>query len=104
MSPIAAFVSETRSNCNKPTRTLHILEFKISDRSKLLEPRRLAHFAPVLPSVQNESKQARRQFYEFGSSLIPLARPREIRNGRSLRCKFLLWPSTFPNYTGKTKY
>ena len=57
MSPIAAFVSETRSNCNEPTRTLHILEFKISDRSKLLEQRSWPISRPCcLQSRMNRSR------------------------------------------------
>ncbi len=38
------------------------------------------------------------------SSLVPLARPREIRTAAIVRCKLLLSPFTFLNYTKQTKY
>jgi hypothetical protein len=41
---------------------------------------------------------------QFGSSLVALARPREIRTPRHLRCKLSLWPLIFLNYTKMTKY
>ncbi len=41
---------------------------------------------------------------QFGSSLVALAGPREIRTPGHLRCKLSLWPLTFRNYTKLTKY
>ena len=41
---------------------------------------------------------------QFGSSLVALARPREIRTPRNPRCKLSFWPLTFRNYTKMTKY
>jgi hypothetical protein len=39
-----------------------------------------------------------------GSSLVALARPREIRTPADLRCKLSLSPFTVRNHTKKTKY
>jgi hypothetical protein len=41
---------------------------------------------------------------QFGSSLVALARPSEIRTLKNPRCKLSLWPLTFLNYTKMTKY
>jgi hypothetical protein len=38
------------------------------------------------------------------SKLVALARPREIRTPRNLRCKLPLWHLIFLNYTKMTKY
>jgi hypothetical protein len=40
----------------------------------------------------------------FGSILVALARSREIRTLKNLRCELSLWPLTFLNYTKMTKY
>src|SRR5229473_2878790 len=40
----------------------------------------------------------------IGSILVALARSREIRTLRNLRCELSLWPLTFLNYTKMTKY
>ena len=41
---------------------------------------------------------------QFGSSLVALARSREIRTLKNLSCELSLWPLTFLNYTKMTKY
>ena len=41
---------------------------------------------------------------QFGSSLVVLARLREIRTLRDRRCKLPFWYLTFLNYTKMTKY
>ena len=42
--------------------------------------------------------------FRVWSTLVALARPREIRTLKNQRCKLPLWPLTFLNYTKMTKY
>jgi hypothetical protein len=80
------------------------LEVRFGSKADILIASRHVRFDPKSGHANERLLKELTGPSQFGSSLVALARPREIRTLRNLRCELSLWPLTFLNYTKKTKY